>query len=95
MSKHVSRKKRWKQEDAKTYSCNLGQVAYRRNAWYALLDYQTLAPPRGESGIPSWLAHSQHLGPFRRPRDAMVALEREAALLKNRHGEGIHFGDSP
>ena len=33
------------------------------------------------------------LGPFRRPRNAMVELEREATVLRNRHGEDVRIGD--
>jgi hypothetical protein len=93
MSKHVGRKKRWTQVDAKTHSSALGRVVYDRNAWHGLLDYRTLQPPDRAGGTPGWLAHSRRLGPFKRPRDAMVALEREATFLKNCHGEDVLFGE--
>jgi len=92
MTKHVGRSKRWTRVDAKRYSSRLGRVVYERNAWYALLDYRTLVPPGREGGLPSWQAHARRLGPFKRPRDAMVALEREATVLENRHGDGVRFG---
>jgi hypothetical protein len=93
MSKHIGRKKRWAQVDARTYTSLLGKVAYQQDAWYALLDYKTLVPAERQGGLPSWQSHAQRLGPFRRPRDAMVALEREATFLKNRHGKNVLFGD--
>jgi hypothetical protein len=93
MSKHVGRKKRWTEVNAKTHVSALGRVVFQRNAWYGLLDYRTLLPSEREGGPPGWLPHSRCLGPFKRPRDAMVALEREATFLKNRHGEDILFGD--
>jgi hypothetical protein len=93
MSKHIGRKKRWTQVDARTHTSLLGKVAYQQDAWYALLDYKTLVPPEREGGLPGRQSHSQRLGPFRRPRDAMVALEREATVLKNRHGKDVLFGD--
>jgi hypothetical protein len=93
MSKHVGRKQRWAQVNAKLFSSNLGKVRYEQDAWYGLLDYKTLAPPGQEGGLPSWLAHTRRLGPFKRPRNAMVALEREATALKNRHGKDVLFGD--
>jgi len=93
MSKHIGRKKRWTQVDAKTHSSNLGKVVYQRNAWYGQLDYRTLVPPEREGDVPGWERNSKCLGPFKRPRDAMVAIEREATFLKNCHGEGILFGD--
>ena len=36
-----------------------------------------------------WTEHRERLGPFKRPRNAMVALEREVTLLRNRHGKDI------
>ena len=71
----------------------MGKVVFDRNAWYALLDYRNLLPPERQGGPPGWLPHSRRLGPFKRPRDAMVEMEREATFLKNRHGENILFGD--
>ena len=93
MSKNAGRKQRWTQRDARTYKSALGRVAYVQDAWYALLEYKTLIPSDREGGLASWQPQTQRLGPFKRPRNAMVALEREATLLKNRHGKAILFGD--
>lgn len=93
MSKNAGRKERWTRKDAKTYTSDLGRVAYQQDAWYALLGYKTLGPSEREGALPSWQSHGLRLGPFRRPRNAMVALEREATLLKNRHGKDILFGE--
>jgi hypothetical protein len=93
MSKHVGRKKRWAQVDVQNYRSGLGRVTRERDGWYALLDYKTLVPPQREGGLPGWRADRQRLGPFRRPRDAMVALEREATMLRNRHGAGLLIGE--
>jgi hypothetical protein len=93
VSKHVGRNKRWVRKDARTYTSPLGEVAYQQDAWYALLTYRTRVPPEKEGGLPSWRTQAQRLGPFKRPRNAMVALEREATFLKNRFGEEILFGD--
>jgi hypothetical protein len=93
MSKNTGRKQRWTQRDARTYTSALGRVAYVQDAWYSFLEYKTLAPSERQGGLKSWQSQSLRLGPFKRPRNAMVALEREAALLKNRHGKDILFGD--
>jgi hypothetical protein len=93
MSKNVGRKQRWAKADARTYSSDLGKVVYQQNGWYAVLDYKRLGPPERAGGPPTWTAHSQRLGPFKRPRNAMVALEQEATFLKNRHGQDILFGE--
>ncbi len=87
MSKHVSRKERWTQETPGRYVSDVGAVVYEQRAWYALLDYHTRSPE--ETARPVWVAHRLRLGPFKRPRNAMVALEREATVLKNRHGGDV------
>jgi hypothetical protein len=93
MSRHVGRRKRWRQQDSRTYTSAQGRVVHERDGWYALLEYRTLVPPEREGGLPSRLSHSRRLGPFKRPRNAMVALEQEATVLENRHGDSILFGD--
>jgi hypothetical protein len=93
MSKHIGRKHRWTQDNARQYTSTLGKVVYDKWAWFGLLAYRTLVPPASEGGLPSWLPHRAHLGPFKRPRNAMVAVEREATMLRNRHGEQILFQD--
>jgi hypothetical protein len=91
MSKHIGRKQRWTRESPSRYSSCLGTVVYQQKAWYALLEYHTLAPPQGPGGCASWVAHAARLGPFKRPRNAMVALEQEATILKNRHGSAVRI----
>jgi hypothetical protein len=93
MSKHVGRKQRWFQHDSRRYSSPLGRVFYEQNGWYAAIDYRTPAPSEAADRAPTWIAHSQRLGPFKRPRNAMVALEREATLLRNRYGKNVLIGD--
>ena len=93
MSKHVGRKQRWTRVDARRYSSPLGQVFYEQNGWYALLNYRTLASSESEGGLPVWVAQRARLGPFKRPRNAMVYLEREVTALRNRHGENVLIGD--
>jgi hypothetical protein len=92
MSRHVSRKERWTQIDAKRHRSSLGEVVYDKNGWYAVLPYRTLAAP-AEGALLAWEQHRRRLGPFKRPRNAMVALEQEANVLKNRHGDNLVFGD--
>jgi hypothetical protein len=93
MSKHVGRKQRWNQDNARQYTSCLGKVVYAKGAWFGLLEYRTLVPQASDSGLSTWFSHSAHLGPFKRPRNAMVAMEREATMLQNRHGEQILFND--
>jgi hypothetical protein len=86
MSKHIGRKDRWTQVTARRYTSALGPVFYEQSGWYALLSYQIPDPEADPAGPPKWVAHEQRLGPFKRPRNAMVALEREATVLRRRHG---------
>jgi hypothetical protein len=90
MSKHISRKQRWTQESSTRYAAALGTVVYRERAWYALVDYQTLS--HDERQMPVWTAHNLQLGPYKRPRNAMVALEREVTALQNHHGKNVLIG---
>lgn len=90
MSKHIGRKQRWTQESSTRYVSDLGTVAYRERAWYALLDYRTLS--FDDQRLPVWTAQHMQLGPYKRPRNAMVALEREVTALQNRHGKDVLFG---
>jgi len=93
MSKHVGRKDRWSQKDAKTYAAKIGLVVYRQDAWYAHLVYQVREPPIEAKELPAWRPEERWLGPFKRPRNAMVELERESTSLRNRHGENVRIGD--
>jgi hypothetical protein len=91
MSKHISRKQRWNQDIPSQYSSLLGKVVYQERAWYGLLDYQTRVASEKVSELAGWQEHHVRLGPFKRPRNAMVALEREATILKNRHGDDFRL----
>lgn len=91
MSKHISRKQRWARENPSRYSSDLGVVLYQERAWFAVLDYRTLAHYPNQ--MPVWTAHRMQLGPFKRPRNAMVALEREVTVLRNRHGPQVLIKD--
>jgi hypothetical protein len=99
MSRHVARHERWDRLGTDQYRSLDGLIVRRRKGeWWAEVVYQLLvaAPPAGEA--PGWEAHHERLGPFRRPRNAMVEAERHATLLRNRHGERVRFGgasDSP
>jgi hypothetical protein len=93
MSKHISRKDRWTVANATQYRSSLGKVVYTKGAWFGLLEYQMLVPQTNGNDLPTWASHSTRLGPFKRPRNAMVAVEREATALRNRHAEQIRFDD--
>jgi hypothetical protein len=93
MSKHVGRKDRWTQRGPNTHTSALGTVQYRQEAWYARLVYRVREPSGVSGELPAWVNHDRWLGPFRRPRNAMVELEREVTVLRNRHGDDVQVGD--
>src|SRR5437763_842356 len=73
MSKHVSRKQRWTQVSPAEHTSALGRVVYRQRAWYGILSYRTRLPDA--ASVAAWESHRQTLGPFNRPRNAMIAVE--------------------
>ncbi len=89
MSKHQGRKSRWQQESSRRYTSALGEVVYQEGAWHANLRYRLRLPQSDPHALAHWEDRSQRLGPFKRPRNAMVALEREVTFLQNRHGDGF------
>jgi hypothetical protein len=88
MSRHVSRRERWDRQGTDRYRSADGLVVYRKKGeWWAEVAYQVLP-----AEAPAWQSFSDRLGPFRRPRNAMVEAERHATLLRNRHGDQVRFG---
>jgi hypothetical protein len=93
MSKHVGRKDRWTQQGPNRHSSALGPVMYKQDAWYAHLIYRVREPAAVEHELPRRVRHERWLGPFKRPRNAMVELEREVTVLRNRHGDDVQVGE--
>ena len=48
--------------------------------------------PADAEPLAAWGPHTDRLGPFKRPRNAMVEAERHATFLRRRHGDGVAFG---
>jgi len=93
MTTCIRRKHRWTPENARQYTSRLGRVVYAKGAWFGLLGYKTLVLPVHERGLATWLFHVAHLGPFQRPYNAMIAVERKATNLRNQLGEQILFNE--
>jgi hypothetical protein len=93
MSKHVGRKDRWMQAGPNRYTSALGPVMYRQDAWYARLVYRLREPSMVEGELPAWVNYDRWLGPFKRPRNGMVELEREVTVLRNRHSDEVQVGE--
>jgi hypothetical protein len=69
-------------------------VRFEKGAWWALLNYRQLPPGAALTDTRAWQDRSDRLGPFKRPRNAMIAAEDRVVLLKRRLGERVNL-DSP
>jgi len=87
MTKHIPRKQRWVKRGPAEYFWNGVAVRPMRGAWYAWLAYEL----QREAEPASWEACTEQLGPFKRPRNAMIAAEEQIRFLERRHGEHIRF----
>ena len=95
MSRHVSRKERWQASGADRYRSVDGSVVRRhKGEWWADVAYRLLPAEAQPGEVPAWEARLEVLGPFRRPRNAMVEAERHMTMLRNRHGERVRFEDA-
>ena len=92
MSRHVPRRERWASHGADQYRSLEGMIVRRyKGDWWADVPYALLPAEPAEGELPAWESRRDTLGPFRRPRNAMVEAERHATALRNRHGEGVRF----
>jgi len=63
---------------------------YAQGAWWAWLSYRQRQEPKpGDSLLPLWEEKCDRRGPFKRPRNAMIAAEQHAILLRRRQGESV------
>jgi hypothetical protein len=91
MSRHVPRSRRWRQSGPAEHRWDGAVVRPYRGAWYAWLTYRLAGPPVSPDGPPAAEQRCDRLGPFKRPRNAMIAAEQHALDLTRRHGEGVTF----
>lgn len=91
MSRHISRKSRWTQVGPNEYRSDPGRVYFRAGQWHAELIYRIAEPDAPLLPEPeTWIA-----GQFKRPRNAMIALEDKVTELRRRYGENIVFVSTP
>jgi hypothetical protein len=91
MSRHIPRSARWTRLGPNEHVSAEGVVRFERGAWWAILRYQLCDPAAPGDALLVWHESSRQLGPFKRPRNAMMAAESQAELLRRRHGECIRF----
>jgi hypothetical protein len=89
MSRHVPRRERWAPQGPERYRSVDGLLVYRfKGEWWADVPHAL----RPDEDAACWERRLDKLGPFRRPRNAMVEAERHATTLRNRHGDLVRFG---
>lgn len=87
MTRHVPRKDRWTRVGPNEHRAAEGRVYFRAGQWFAELRYRVHEPEAvAMPELQTWLA-----GKFKRPRNAMIALEDRVTELRRRHGEQVVF----
>jgi hypothetical protein len=89
MSRHTPRHERWNKRGPSAYTWGGASVRYHRGAWYAWVSYR-LRPSESTAAADAD-HHRDTLGPFKRPRNAMMAAEERVRLLGRQHGDRISF----
>ena len=87
MSRHVPRKDRWSRLGPNEHRSAEGRVYFRAGEWHAEVRYRVSDPEEVVPGeLQTWEAAR-----FKRPRNAMIALEDKVTELRRRHGELVAF----
>jgi hypothetical protein len=81
VSRHTSRKERWTKVSAKEYRAAFGLVRYRAGAWEGTVVYESWR----EDHTPAWMNEEVFAGRFKRPRNAMIAVEDKAREILRRN----------
>ena len=93
MSRHISRRDRWDQRGPTEHVSGPGlRVFFRKGAWWAEVAYRVRPEGVPPDVLTGWEPQTDTLGPFKRPRNAMVEAERHATFLDRRHGERLAWG---
>jgi hypothetical protein len=91
MSRHVPRHERWSKHGPNEYRSGGAAVRFEKGAWWAWVTYQLTDPEPGGDVLPEWHDHCDRLGPFKRPRNAMIAAEQHALFLRRRNGDNLRL----
>jgi hypothetical protein len=96
MSRHVPRHARWNKLGPSDYTAACGAVRYERGAWWACLAYRECEADPTSDVLLEWHEREERIGPFKRPRNAMMAAEERVTLLQRRLGDRVivHPGEA-
>jgi hypothetical protein len=92
MSRHVPRHARWNRQGPNEHTAACGLVRFEKGAWWAWVSYRQCNPEPPGDVLLEWQEHCDRLGPFKRPRNAMMAAEEHALLLQRRLGDRVVIG---
>jgi hypothetical protein len=93
MSRHTPRSERWEQRGPAEYHSGAGMhVFFRKGAWWAEVAYRIRPEDTAPDALASPESHTDTLGPFKRPRNAMVEAERHATFLQRHHTDHLDWG---
>jgi hypothetical protein len=93
VSRHVSRHDRWFAHGPVEHRSADGLRAFfERGAWWAEVAYRLAPTEAGDDALPTSERQVDRLGPFKRPRNAMVEAERHATFLQRRFGDRVALG---
>jgi len=93
MSRHIPRHDRWTSHGPTEHRAADGlRVFFERGAWWAEVTYRLRTADAPPEALPAWESHTDRLGPFKRPRNAMVEAERHATFLERRHTDYLEWG---
>jgi hypothetical protein len=90
MSRHVPRHERWSKMGPNEYRSGATAVRFEKGAWWALVSYRQ-RDDQSAPQAPVWHDQVERIGPFKRPRNAMIAAEARVLLLGRRHGDNVRF----
>ena len=92
MTRHIPRHARWSKLGPNEYTSSCGAVRFHKGAWWAWVAYRQLPSDTVPDGPQEWQQRCDRLGPFKRPRNAMMAAEQHAILLQRRYGDQVMIG---
>ncbi len=95
MSRHVPRHERWSKRGPNEYRSGSIVVRYDKGAWWALVSYRQRDEQAPADDPPVWQEQTERIGPFKRPRNAMMAAEERVLLLGRRYGDNVRFEGGP
>ncbi len=89
MSRHIPRHERWQRRGPNQHTSLCGAVRYERGVWWACVAYRECDPEPASDAVLEWHEREIRLGPFKRPRNAMMAAEDQVLQLQRRLGDRI------